>query len=349
MLPVSASLACALVWDMGVVGRVALAKEEAIIVWDAAAGMQHFIRRASFHTKAADFGFLVPTPTRPELSEASGDPFKRLSDAVRPKVQNKYDYRFYWTLIGSLRRTTVQGIFTNVDTVLDPMGVRVLETKRIAGYDASVLRADDSRALLQWLNDHDYNFRPEMADWLKPYTDAGWIVTAFKYSQQSGGAGNSVGSQAVRMSFKTDRPFFPYREPVDPGKKAGSKRSLRVFLVSDARMRGVMEDVDTPWPGVIKYAKKHDDLATLLEGALSSDKLSKEMWLTAYEDSSSIRPGGGDLFFEASGETKPVIPPPKIRNAGTREVPLCLDAIAVVGILIGVRRLRRRHSVETDR
>src|SRR5437016_3719837 len=51
--------------------RVEIADESAIIVWDAAAKTQHFIRRASFATAAHDFGFLVPTPAQPTLAEAS--------------------------------------------------------------------------------------------------------------------------------------------------------------------------------------------------------------------------------------------------------------------------------------
>lgn len=49
---------------------VAVADESAIIVWDAATETQHFVRRASFRTDAEDFGFLVPTPSRPRLAEA---------------------------------------------------------------------------------------------------------------------------------------------------------------------------------------------------------------------------------------------------------------------------------------
>src|ERR1043166_1405172 len=43
-------------------GRVSVAEEHAIILWDAEAKTEHFIRRAQFRTRDADFGFLVPTP-----------------------------------------------------------------------------------------------------------------------------------------------------------------------------------------------------------------------------------------------------------------------------------------------
>src|SRR4051794_39286311 len=58
---------------------VAIASESAIIVWDEKSHTQHFIRRASFATQAKDFGFLVPTPTRPTLAEADDAAFEELA------------------------------------------------------------------------------------------------------------------------------------------------------------------------------------------------------------------------------------------------------------------------------
>ena len=69
LAPAPVAKGCAAVGRRGEVVR--LASESAIIVWDAASKTQHFIRRARFETKARDFGFLVPTPTRQELAEAS--------------------------------------------------------------------------------------------------------------------------------------------------------------------------------------------------------------------------------------------------------------------------------------
>src|SRR5437879_4070273 len=55
---------------------VGIANETALIIWDAESETQHFIRRATFDTKAKDFGFLVPTPSKPELDEAHDYTFK---------------------------------------------------------------------------------------------------------------------------------------------------------------------------------------------------------------------------------------------------------------------------------
>src|SRR6185312_5575393 len=48
------------------------ADQTVILLWDPATKTEHFIRRASFKSQGDDFGFLVPSPTRPDLDE-SGD------------------------------------------------------------------------------------------------------------------------------------------------------------------------------------------------------------------------------------------------------------------------------------
>jgi len=41
------------------------ADQTVILIWDAATKTQHFIRKASFKSEADDFGFLVPSPSKP--------------------------------------------------------------------------------------------------------------------------------------------------------------------------------------------------------------------------------------------------------------------------------------------
>src|SRR6516164_1911022 len=65
------------------------ADQNVIIIWDAEKKTQHFIRRASFKSEAKDFGFLVPSPTPPKLSESGDEAFPTLYDVTKPEVINK--------------------------------------------------------------------------------------------------------------------------------------------------------------------------------------------------------------------------------------------------------------------
>src|SRR5262249_25452951 len=63
------------------------ADQTVIILWDAATRTQHFIRKASFKSEADDFGFLVPTPSRPELEESGNEAFPFLQKLTVPEKQ----------------------------------------------------------------------------------------------------------------------------------------------------------------------------------------------------------------------------------------------------------------------
>src|SRR3954470_9685191 len=62
------------------------ADQTVVILWDPTTKTEHFIRRASFKAEAADFGFLVPTPTQPELEESGDDAFPVLAAVTAPRV-----------------------------------------------------------------------------------------------------------------------------------------------------------------------------------------------------------------------------------------------------------------------
>src|SRR5262252_1646567 len=81
---VSLSEACAPVMREG--GRVAIASESALIVYDEKTKTEHFIRRGTFDTRVPYFGFLVPTPTKPEIEAVPDDVFTMLGDWTKPKV-----------------------------------------------------------------------------------------------------------------------------------------------------------------------------------------------------------------------------------------------------------------------
>jgi hypothetical protein len=83
-------LACAPVPPRG--GRVDIADESAIIIWDSASHTQHFIRRANFQTTVKEFGFLVPTPSRPTLAEAPDSAFDNLAKVTAPRIVAEVRY-----------------------------------------------------------------------------------------------------------------------------------------------------------------------------------------------------------------------------------------------------------------
>src|SRR5262249_40162983 len=62
------------------------ADQTVIILWDAARQTQHFIRKATFRSDGEDFGFIVPSPTQPELEESGNEAFPYLEKLTAPEV-----------------------------------------------------------------------------------------------------------------------------------------------------------------------------------------------------------------------------------------------------------------------
>ena len=280
---------------------VEIAAESAIIIWDEANKTEHFIRRSSYKTEAKDFGFLVPTPSRPELAEAKDAAFRQLEQLTAAPI-------IYPP--GQARNTPVK----------DANKVEVLEIKRVAGFDAAVLKANDAGALNDWLKANNYQSSPELAGWVEPYVKSGWIITAFKIASDAPKT-KGINTSAVRMSFKTERPFYPYREPADqrPAAEAGKEpvkvpnRLLRVYVLAKQRMQANLGDKD--WPGKTVWANlvHLDNCKTLAKHLQLKDwQPTGSWWLTELEDRSSPRPGTDELFFAASKDQSAVTRPPMI-------------------------------------
>lgn len=328
--------------------EVAIASESAIIVWDAESKTEHFIRRATFQTDAPDFGFLVPTPTKPELAESPDTAFDALKEITKPKVvqQKRPAPGSSGSGCGCGAMGPNAAADKSAGTALPEPAVRVLDEKQVGGYDAVVLEADDPDALKTWLADHGYAFDESLSEWLAHYVEQKWIITAFKIAAQTEGDEETVGTSSVRMTFKTDRPFYPYREPKadEVGKNSLPNRLLRVYFVGEKRYEGHLGD-DAWAPGEVVWSKKLQDtqrqeVSGLL--ALPEGSSPKEWWLTEFEDRSSPRPGTDDVYFSPSEDQSEKERPPIIEYVMAQPRPgvmACILAATMAGLFIW-RRLR---------
>lgn len=308
--------------------QVHVEREEAVIVWDGKRKVEHFIRRATFQAAggATEFGFLVPTPARPELAEADGEIFGRIEEAIEDEREVVDESRFELGMaIGLLEPIGCKKGEKAVTKSAAPPPVRVLEEKQVAGLDATVLEADDPVALAAWLGQHGFENRAALVDWLAPYVAARWKITALRQR-----AGSNTAGRALRMSFAAGAPLFPYREPSDA--VLANVRSLRVYLVADHRMDGTLGDDGAAWPAEIGYAGRLPGLDEILQDAVPEGAIGAEPWLTAFLDRSTRREQG-ELLFAAAAKDAPVAPPP-IVDRGIYIIPV--DLILLAGIPIGI-------------
>ncbi len=274
------------------------ADQTVVIVWDAATQTEHFIRKASFKSDADDFGFLVPTPSQPDLEESGDEAFPYLLKLTEPE---------------RLRRTRSSGgglgcgcsdEKAKVKTQSDAAPkVTVLAEKEVAGFHATVLKADSTEVLVGWLKEHGYAFSPEVAAWARPYVGNDWKITAMKVAKaKQDETKQNVAAGALRISFKTDRPLFPYREPESAAaaKALNAKsRLLRIYFIAEARYGGELTK-QSPWTG--KVAWSNSLTAEQRQRALDLLKLPKRAsperwWLTEFEDPWPYATAPADLYF----------------------------------------------------
>jgi hypothetical protein len=324
--------------------RVSVSDESALVVWDEGTKTEHFIRRARFEGTAYDFGFLVPTPSRPQIDEADDSLFADLAALTVPKTvyeTREIERELNFGCGADMRGGAAPGnAMMAAGKANAPGGFDVLEQKRVGDLDYAILAvraggdAEASAAdVLKWLKDHGYAVRPDLVEWIAIYARDKWVLTAFKIAgvppavrerepvPPKNGAkdGRSVtlNSTAVRMSFKTERPFFPYREPAGQrvDQTPGAHRLLRVFVAAKQRVAGKLGDGSVVWPGKTVWANSitEQPLTSLhAKGKLPAATEPAAWRVTEFEDYSSPRPGTDEVYFEPAADQSVVERPPHV-------------------------------------
>jgi hypothetical protein len=321
------------------------ADQTVILIWDAANKTEHFIRQASFKSAADDFGFLVPTPTQPELEESGNEAFPFLLKLTEPEhiktaAPRGVDCTCSKSTMGGLSKGEAQP------------AVLVLQEKLVAGLHAVVLETKNANDLVKWLKDHEYAFSPAVEAWAKPYVEKGWKMTALKVAKKKDETKHkSVAAAALRLTFKADRPLFPYREPdpEGPAKALGAKkRLLRIYFVSDARYQGDLTR-EVPWTGKVAWANQlqPEDRKKALELLkLPETTGPAQWWLTEFEDDWAYRAAPADVYFARASDQDTVKRPPIIEYVSapwpTDATVYALAAVVVLPPLL--RRVRRRRN-----
>jgi hypothetical protein len=209
--------------------RPSLAYEQALIVFDARAKREHFVREVVFRAAHQPFGFVVPTPARPEVAAVKSSPFAGL----------RRDFPFQAAPKGALRGLGAVGSGAGRGM---GGGVQVLETSRVGSFTAFVLAADDAAALTGWLAKNGFTSTRETDAWIAHYVKLKFYYVAMRYEPPKGAAPRTATadartkSETVRISFDTPLPYYPYLEPKPgPGAAVRDARLLELWLVSRER------------------------------------------------------------------------------------------------------------------
>lgn len=335
----SPTLACGVASPSG--KPVVNADQTVITIWDAETKTQHFIRQASFKSEADDFGFLAPTPSEPELAEAGDEAFPFLLKLTEPEKR----------VIPRPSSGLGCGCGGSMPLPAAASAVTVVSEKMVAGFHAAVLEADSADALVNWLKEHGYANSPEIKAWAAPYVEAGWKITALKVAKLEGDHAKRVSASALRMTFKTDRPLFPYREPDSrsSAKALGAdKRLLRIYFLADGRYQGELTK-ESRWTGTVAWSGRlgsADQKKTLDLLKLPESTGPEVFWLTEFEDEWPYQIAPADLYFSRDSDQRSMKREAIIEYASAApsiDVMACMLA-AVVIVTPMWRRLKLRDG-----
>jgi len=272
-----------------------LSFERVLIIHDPATETEHFIREVAFKGGRETFGFVVPTPTKPEVFKVKTSPFDKLEAAFpfAPPRQNKGE--------GS-RGGGPPGALGGAPKVV------ILDIKRIGSFTAFVLKATDASALDKWLRDNKLGSSPENDKWLAEYVEREFFYVAFRYEPSKEKTDDdALKAETVRISFKTPVPYYPYREPTHSADaEPRGKRAVALWLVSPEALVPVAltkEAGKDVWVQPFAEGWRRDgvsasQITAQLEGddkKLIDDK--KTYFVQPLEDQKTTRQGYGDVVF----------------------------------------------------
>ena len=161
------------------------------------------ILTSSFQGNAKDLVWIVPTPSKPEVTKSSDKVFINVAKLAMPK----YDRGFGYAKVMSAAKGELQ----------EAGGVVVLESKQVDYYDVNVLLATNTQDLVKWFNEHNYSYPETYSYVIKSYIDKGWYFTAIRISPESQGATEVVrdlkegNPTPIKMTFLSDKIIFPLK------------------------------------------------------------------------------------------------------------------------------------------
>lgn len=278
--------------------RPSLSYEQTLIIYDEQKSLEHFVREVVFDKGNTAFGFVVPTPGRPEVFPVQENLFKDLTARfpLFPPMQ-----------VDVLRRGAAAGSGKGGGGA-----VEVLETKRVGSFKTFVLAARDPGAFASWLKQQGFASTPESDRWLAHYVTLGFYFVAMRYEPPAAPPTGQLKADAaqpsaetIRISFPTPLAFYPYLEPdAAAGAKTPEQRGLEVWLVTRQRLLPMAARKHATggvaWQRPLESGETYGGYKANLVGALgelTSLVPDGSLFVQRFVDQKRSRAGFGDILF----------------------------------------------------
>ena len=221
--------------------------QQALILIDESTGQEDLFLQVDFIGETRDFGWVVPTPSLPSVSEADGEIFRDCALLTQPL------YRYRGDGIGCSdeeRWATPAGS--------DAGGVIIYDEQTVGIFQTLVLGADDADALSDSLRALGYlhgENEPGVTAALADYITRDWFFVAMRVDSAAAGGGYSDGYwygpiEPIRLTFTTDEPVYPLRISA-----VSAPDQTRLTLYVRAGRRMMCDGTDTDYANRIDGAE----------------------------------------------------------------------------------------------
>ncbi|OGG86651.1 hypothetical protein A3B87_03055 [Candidatus Kuenenbacteria bacterium RIFCSPHIGHO2_02_FULL_39_13] len=303
-------------------------EQKAVIFYEN--NQETLVLSVSFQGNAEDFAWIVPTPSRPEVSKSSDELFTSLQELTAPI----YDYPQPMPL----RDASSVGY--------DEQGVYVLETKQIDYYKITVLEANNVDSLSQWLKDNGYQY-PESGKYiLDSYIKSGWYFTAIKIVDDYASANieyqlNSGHAIPLKLEFAASKIVYPLKiSAIEHQNNIRSDRyyqnqqlGILLYVITDNKQE--LPQFSTQYAGWLKKNSlenlAYDDNGNAwLRPAKDKYFLSKLYRLMTRAEMNS------DLYLRQAGNNTTVNAPDSVESKGFTGfiVAMLVGGLVMIGLLV---------------
>jgi len=181
--------------------------QKAFLTWDDKEKVETFTVQPKFEGNAADFGMVIPTPSKPKLDEMPREFFKELAvfTILEPMDISKYK---------SLTRLKNGGPFDDKAKEQKKETVKVLESGVVGSLDYKIIQASKADDLFAWLKENKYSYSGDEAT-LDFYIKKGWFFTVMKIDpmqmkkKKNGSYEGEV--TPTRFTFASEKLIYPLK------------------------------------------------------------------------------------------------------------------------------------------
>jgi hypothetical protein len=197
--------------------------QKVFITWDPESRTETFTVQPKFEGNAADFGMVIPTPSRPKLDEMPRDFFKELAVFTILKKREHPHSRLVPFGMGGFGGGGLGGGFGGglggfgggmASAPARKPAVKVLETGVVGSLDYKILAAERADDLYTWLRTNRYHYAGDEAT-LDFYVRKKWFFTVMKIDamqMKRKSDGSYTGEVTpTRFQFESDQLTYPLR------------------------------------------------------------------------------------------------------------------------------------------